>query len=265
MIAATGTSTGRFSGNESVQTFGQGKALDPLLARFGLVLRAAQFTGADGDPWPNEGTAGHNYDAVVGNNEPGDPVTVNPHYVTSPEPGFENTITPTLSYYYVPDGAAIEPGEGSFTAFARFYWPDPAASFDNVFAKIDTTGGPMGAGGRGWQAASGSALGGNTYAIAADGGSSFGTDPIAAGSGANLTAGEHLVVVRMDRATQDWDIFVDGVKGTTADATTVPDVTADHELIFGRGKTQTLRDYGLVLEALTDTEITVGLPAALGV
>ena len=234
-----------------------------LLGETSVLYRARNFTGADGDVWPNEGTAGSAYDAIAF------PISGStlalPHYVTTPSPGFEITAA-NLAYYYVADGTAIEPGTGSFTVFAKFYWPSGAGSLDNVFSKINIDGGAIGSGGKGWQIISGSALGGTTLGVIAGGGSAFGTDPVAASSGSVISSGEHLVALRVDRAGTDVvDMFIDGTIAAShvGSAATVTDVTAVHELIFGRGTTQTLRDYGLWARALTNTEITVTLPYEL--
>jgi hypothetical protein len=232
-----------------------------VLSRFDALYQAKNFAGVDGDPWLNEGNAGSDYDAISGLTVGNPGTSAHPHYVSSPEPGFEITNA-DVSYYLVPDGPGIEPGTGSFTVFGRFYWPSGAGAFDNIFAKIQTPP-AIGSGGRGWQVASGSTLGPATLGIIANGGSTPGTDPVFASDAGNLSAGEHLVVLRLDRDTDAFDMFIDGTLVDTADASTVPDVTAAHEWIFGRGKTQTNRAYGLIMEALTDDEITVDLPAEL--
>lgn len=217
-----------------------------------------------GDPWPNEGTAGSDYNALggTGSNEPPDPGA--PELVDDDGLGF--AIDPDNNgedYFYVPNGPGIEAGTGSFTAFARVKWIEETGPFDNLMAKLL---GQVGAGGHGWQAASGTAIGG-TAMLAANGGSSPGTDPafVSDSSGTGLALGEHLVVIRLDRAEDEISVFVDGVLGGTGDASGVPTVEVDHQLIFGRSTAQIGRAYGMWLRALTDTEITVDLPAALEV
>lgn len=240
-----------------------------VLADAVLLLRASSIdpgTFTPGDDWPNEGTGGPSLDAVcTGTVDGGSPGT--PLLVASPEPGFVMGDGSSGSggvgpYYYVPHSALLEPGAGSFTFFARVAWPGTSGGFDNVASKIDTTGGAIGSGGTGWQAVDSVFVSG-TAGIVSSGGSSPGTDPAFASSGAVMAAGEHLIVVRLDRADDTLAVFVDGVKAAV-DASAVAAVTANHELIFARGKEQTGRAYGYWDRALTDDEIALDLPADLG-
>lgn len=231
-----------------------------------LLFRASSLsidTYTLGGSWPNEGTAGGDYDAITGSGggEPPDPGA--PELVDADGLGF--AIDPDNSsenYFYVPNGAAIEPGAGSFTAFARVKWIEETGPFDNIMAKLI---GQLGAGGHGWQLASGTAIGG-TAALVTNGGTTPGTDPALAGdgSGTGLTLGEHLVAIRLNRPTDEMSVFVDGTLAGTGSVAGVTTVETDHQLIFGRSTAQIGRAYGYWDRALSDDEITVHLPAVLG-
>lgn len=239
-----------------------GDALDPLLAEAVVLLRASSLdTGSytPGGDWPNEGTAGSDGDALAF----GEPDLVD-------DDGLGFAIGPADTaddYLYIPDDPALAVDDGAFTAFARVKWDRSVLGepgFGNIFAKI-TSDPIIGAGGSGWQLATGSGLGSNTAAIVCSGGVVNGTDPTSVIGGGALADGEHLLVLRVDRVTDELELFIDGVSIGTASTAAVGDVDAAHEWIFGRGTEQVGRAYGLWTRALTDTEITVDLPAALGV
>jgi len=244
--------------------------LDELLAEAVGLWRASAFTGSTGDDWPNEGTGGSALDAECNNTVDGADAGT-PVYVTSPIPGFEladNSSGTTNSgpYYSVPHSALLDPGTGSFTVAA---WVtieyDGTGQFGNICSKI--AGGTLGSGGTGWQLVNSSFTGG--AAVLASSGGASGEIPVGlnlAASGAVMTQAAHLLVGRVDIATGDMNVFLDGTKSSDADGSQLGDVTATHELIFGRGALPTIAHAFVYWDrALTDTEITVDLPAALGV
>lgn len=235
-----------------------------VLADAVLLLRASSVnpeTHVNGDPWVNEGTAGSDYNAIGGTGALEPPNPGIPLLVDDDGPGFSfGHTSPPADYYYVPQGPAIEFGAGSFTAFARFKWTEATSGgLDNVMSKILGT---LGTDMHGWQIVDLGALG-TTIAAISNGGSSPGTDPALAMAGDTLELGEHLLVIRVNRDTEELALFVDGAKSTTSAAGT-PTVAVEHQLIFGRGKEQLGRAYGAWGRALTDTEITVDLPEAIG-
>lgn len=213
-----------------------------------LLLRASQFNGADGDDWANEGTGGSALDAVA---------TGTPHYVDDANGiGFEmcNQGDPNDDHYSV-FGDQLEPGSSSFTAFARIRWTAPNGAFDNIMSKI-TSSPAIGSGGSGWQLVEYSALGG-PGCLVSDGGLVNGTDNVFAFDNSMMSLGEHLLVMRLDRATQLLTFFLDGAEIGSASTTGVGpiDTGNDHELIFSRGQPQIGRAYGWWGRALTDVEI----------
>jgi hypothetical protein len=244
-------------------------ALDPLLAEAVLLLRASEFTGDTGDDWPNEGTGGSALNAECGNTvdeaDAGTPV-----WSASPIPGFQmaddsSGTADSGPFYSIAHSALLDPGTGSFTAFAWVTWQFATGTIGNIMSKIDDDPGPMGAGGTGWQIVDGPNLGNVTAAIASSGGA-FGAIPVGLQfitAAPALTVGEHLLVIRLD-VTGDISLFVDGVE-SSGDGTQIGNIAAVHELIFGRGPDpHRAHAYGYWSRALTDTEITTDLPAALG-
>lgn len=237
--------------------------LDPLLAEAVVLLRAAQFAGVDGDDWVNEGTGGSAYDAGTFGTTAGDPGDPDPPaYVTSPEPGFvcgspdgTHNVPP---HFEVPNGAAIDVTTGSFTVAWRGSWGAVAQGvFVPIIAKLTGT---IGVDGHGWWVGDGSAIGGAGVALA--NGAAF-----AAGlSGAALSEGDHLLVARLDGDADEVTFFVDGTGTTPADSSGVTTVGSTNPIIIGRStdREQTVRDVVFWDRALTDTEVTVDLPAALG-
>lgn len=249
------------SGLDAQGALGSAASLDPLLAEAVVLLRASQFTGADGDDWVNEGTGGSAYNAeAVGT----------PNYVTSPEPGFEfgggGGDPADGPHYQVPDGAALDAGTGSFTVMARIRWTHATGDFDNVCAKLT---GAMGSDADGWQIATGAAVGDVTIGLASShtvGGpaDAFGTNPAAVTGAELVDATDYLLVLRLDRGPNTLTLFVNGVESDNNSAAGVTNVNSTNPWILGRDTpTQIGRDYAYWDRALTDTEITVTLPAAL--
>lgn len=238
------------------------EGLDPLLAEAVLLLRASEFNGDAGDDWRNEGTGGSALDAVADGE---------PAYVTSPEPGFEfadgSSGTPDVGpFYSVPDHALIDPGAGSFTALARFRTTEVAAeNFENIMIKKDDAT-EIGAGASAWAMVDDVGFFDGVVGIVSNAGEAPPTNPalVVNDPAANLTLGEHLLVLRLDRADDSLELFIDGVLKGTLDASAVTTISSTGDLILGRANEQTGRDYGYWPRALTDTEITVTLPALLG-
>lgn len=244
-------------------------ALDPLLAEAVLLLRASTFTGSTGDDWVNEGTGGTALNAQCGNTVDGIAAGT-PVFSASPTPGFQladgsSGGASNGPYYSIPHSALLDPGTGSFTVFA---WVtvqyDGTGQFGNICSKIG--GGTIGNGGTGWQLVNSSFTGGGT--LMASSGGLAAAIPVGinlAATGAVMTEATHLLVGRVDIATGDMNVFLDGTKSSDADGSQLGDVTATHELIFGRGNLPTIaHGYGYWDRALTDAEITVDLPAAIG-
>jgi hypothetical protein len=246
------------SGLEAQRALDQfdGVNLDPLLAEAVVLLRASEFTGEDGDDWVNEGTGGSTFNAVA--DAAG---TTDPHYVTSPEPGFEMGAVAAPPNYQVPDGAAVDPGSGSFTYVTRMRYLGPdGGTFEPIVAKITGT---IGVDATGWGIFDGSALGPGVGVLVESGGA-----PVTAVTSTELVVDtEYLLVARLNRADDTLDFFVDGMEVATGDATAIGSITSTNPIIISRSNTagQTHRDEAYWDRALTDTEITVDLPAALGV
>lgn len=234
-------------------------ALDAPLTDAVVLLRASQFAGAEGDDWPNEGTGGSTHDATAEGELAGEPLP--PSFVTSPEPGFVTggTDGDPVPHYAVPNGAAIDITTGSFTVAYRVLWTDDAqGAFDPLIAKIV---GSVGSDGDGWIIADGSAIAGAGAIVSQDA-------AFAPALGTGVGVGEHLVVGRLNRdaSPDEVALFVDNVQLDTSDASSVANITSTNGIIIGRSspRFQTARDVVFWDRALTDTEITVDLPAALG-
>jgi hypothetical protein len=85
-------------------------------------------------------------------------------------------------------------------------------------------------------------------------------------AGSHLGAGEFLLCFRLDRVDDEVTFFEDGDGTTPADASGVTDIGSTNPVIIGRSplRNQTVRSVAIWDRALTDTEITVDLPAAAG-
>lgn len=241
-------------------TVGPYSGLPPLIASADIALRAGALDPAayePGDPVPNEGRAGEDYDMLAhGLPELTDGGLGIGGLAEDPE---------DEKYLYVPDGAVLD--VETFTASAEGVWTQEATgSFDNLFAKID---GPLGGGGNGWQLAYFPPFGG-TLALAAHGGFVQGAELAAAvpSPPAPLTIGQrYLATLRIDRPGNAMDVFLNTGKIATTTLTGLTSVRAEHEWIFGRGEHESRWRAGFFWSgtALTDDEITDVLPTELGV
>lgn len=224
-----------------------------------VVLQASSINPAtftDGDDWPNEGTAGAAYDAVV------DPASTagDPAYSPSPEPGFTMGGSGDPPNYRVPNGSAIDPASGSFTFATRLTYLGPDSFFEPVAAKIT---GNIGVDATGWAIATGTVVAGGSpgVAILVESGGA----PVGAASTDELVADtEYLIVARLDRDTDTLGLFINGTNVATADASSIGSITSTNPIIISRSTTaeQTHYDEAYWDRALTDNEITVQLPVA---
>ena len=242
-----------------------------LLAEAVLLLRASEFAGVTGDDCVSGGTGGAPLNAVCDNVVDG-AAAGTPVFSASPIPGFQLADSSSGDagvgpFYSIPPSALLDPGTESFTVFAWVTWQETSSGFSNICSKIDNTGGAMGSGGTGWQLVDSPFTGGASILISSGGLNEdipVGINFVA--SGAVMSVDTHLFVARVDIDTGLMNVFLDGVKSSDADASQLGDVTADHELIFGRGDHPHItHGYGYWNRALSDAEITTTLPAALGV
>lgn len=234
-----------------------------LLSEAVVLLRASALPEGytPGQDWPNEGTGGSGYDAIA----TGEPELDTEYDGAGFVIGGPEHIGP---YFHVQDGPAINVGTGSLTAFAMVRWIEETDAIGNVMSKIA---GLMGTDGHGWQIMDiidfeGFDLG--ATAIIGDGGSTPGVNPaFAVDPAGQLSLGEHLLVIRVDRGPNELSLFVDAAAVATVDASDVPNTDVEHEWIFGRSSfshQQIGRAYGFFDRALTDDEISERLPAELG-
>lgn len=244
-----------------------GDALDPLLAEAVLLLRASSLTSdwEPGDGWPNEGTLGDTHDAI----QDGGPDQVSAAWV---EGGVEMGDETNNGYSTGEYGLAFPVSgfdfSGDFTV-ALDFTPDVVPQ--NALLYIDMQDNILGqAGGVGWSLGDITEFtGGNTALIDDNEGATFPTDWN--GIIWPTSSGRQLWVMRVDR-TEGMQLFKDGTNpgtpagggsaGDPADLTGIGDVTPATGP--GRlGPAQIVHNVAIWERALTDTEITVDLPAAL--
>lgn len=227
-------------------------SLDPLLAEAVLLLRASQWPGS-GD-WLNEGTAGSALDAAptgaIGEGEVIDPVTA--------APAIRLTGGGTFDFAY--DAVMAVGASDSFTAMI---WHAPlvdesipvgASYFSQASITTQT----------GWGLGDGSAFAPATgYQCLLNDGD---FNPVSPGVPSPTAGVTILTVARLDRNADEASLFIDG-SATVADMTGLGGFTNENGG-YVRGVTGAGQDVLAAAwwdRALTDTEITVDLPAALGV
>ena len=238
-----------------------------LIPRATFLLRASEFTGVTGDPWPNEGTGGPDLDALCNAYIDGEYAGL-PVFSETPIPGFQIANDPVTQgpFYYIPHTPLLEPGVESFTVFAWVTWQQTSSGFANICSMIDTPP-AIGSGGTGWQLVDSPFTNGTTFLVS--GGGLTAEIPVGlnlASSGSVMTVDTHLVVGRVDLVSGVMNVFVDGTKSANADCSQLGPITADHELILGRGSDPQIgHAYGFFPEALTDDEITDDLNFLLGI
>ena len=232
-------------------------ALDPLLAEAVLLLRSSQWPGGAAG-WPNEGTAGDVADAVVQNS----PTLVD---------GLVRCVAADTDRMVIPAAADLNPGVGSGTWAFQLSLGD-APTEGEVGLYLRAASGAFGVDQNGVDLACGVSGGfglNGFYATVSDG-NPANTALLITDSGV-VADTMYLVVLRIDH-TADADLWVDGTKEADADISTLGAITdgSTTDLVQGGengGHADASADWRTVAywdRALTDTEITVDLPAALG-
>lgn len=238
-----------------------GETLDPLLAEAVLLLRASSIgseTYTTGDPWPNEGTGGTAINALTGtdtDNEVIAPVFTDGGFLCN-EAG---------QGFLIPDDPSINAGASdSMTLMFDVGVENIAELPQSIIYAGKRDGGTIGGTGwsfTDWNITSPMTIDGAGVTISQV---SPGPTIIHTRTGWSTT-GRKLGVFRLDRTTGDGTWWVDGVPRLTVDCSSVGDLTSVNSLSFGtNGPSMVLYGMGYWDRPLTDTEITVDLPAALG-